>query len=114
VVDDNPQVAESLARLLAIMGHQVHTAHDGAAALEAIRTFHPEVIFLDIGLPGMNGYEVAQHLRRQYHRNMRLVAITGYGQEEDKRRSHQAGFDHHLVKPIAKEALQEVLAMEVL
>ena len=114
VVDDNPQVAESLARLLAIMGHQVHTAHDGAAALEAVRTFHPEVIFLDIGLPGMNGYEVAQHLRRQYHRNMRLVAITGYGQEEDKRRSHQAGFDHHLVKPIAKEALQEVLAMEVL
>ncbi len=112
VVDDNRQVAESLARLLAIMGHQVHTVYDGAAALDAVHTFHPEVIFLDIGLPGMDGYEVAQHLRTQYQQKVRLVAVTGYGQEEDRRRAHQAGFDDHLVKPVAKEALQDVLALE--
>lgn len=111
VVDDNQQVAESLARLLVIMGHQVHTVHDGAAALEAVRTFHPEVVFLDIGLPGMDGYEVAQHLRTQYQQRVRLVAVTGYGQEEDRRRARQAGFDDHLVKPVAKERLQDVLAL---
>src|SRR5215211_6310628 len=101
VVDGNVDAAESLALLLGLGGQEVHTAHDGPAALEAAVAFRPHVVLLDIGLPGMTGYEVAAHLRRQpVLRSAVLIALTGYGQEEDRRKSLEAGFDHHLVKPI--------------
>jgi PAS domain S-box-containing protein len=115
VVDDNRDTAESLALLLRGAGHQVRTAHDGPAALEAVRNFHPKVVLLDIGLPRMDGYEVARLLRQEHHKEgMVLVALTGYGQEEDRHRSQEAGFDHHLVKPAAPEAIRQVLADEKL
>jgi PAS domain S-box-containing protein len=101
VVDDNMDAAESTAMLLRMLGHSVETAHDGHSALQAARTFHPEVVLLDIGLPGMSGYEVAKALRAEFglERHL-LVALTGYGQEEDRRKSDASGFDRHLVKPV--------------
>jgi two-component system CheB/CheR fusion protein len=101
VVDDNIDAAESLALLLKIEGHSVEMAHDGVAALEAVRKKYPDVVLLDIGLPRMDGYEVARRLRSmEDQRDTLLVALTGYGQTEDRRRSREAGFDHHLVKPV--------------
>ncbi|MGZ5075194.1 MAG: hybrid sensor histidine kinase/response regulator [Methylobacter sp.] len=111
LVDDNRDAAESLALLLKIEGHQVRTAYDGPAALELARAEWPEVILLDIGLPGMNGYLVAQELRR--HRELErtlLIALTGYGQSEDREKSCAAGFDAHLVKPLDLEMLRKLLA----
>jgi signal transduction histidine kinase/CheY-like chemotaxis protein len=111
VVDDNVDVAASLARFLELTGHDVRTAHDGPAALDAVRADRPEVVLLDIGLPGMDGYEVARRLRELLATaGVVLVALTGYGQEGDRRRSREAGFDHHLVKPVDPAALQELLA----
>jgi CheY-like chemotaxis protein/anti-sigma regulatory factor (Ser/Thr protein kinase) len=110
VVDDNVDGAESLATLLKLLGHEVHVAHDGPAALRATADVRPEVVFLDIGLPGMDGYEVARRLRRPGRTEALLVALTGYGQEEDRRRSREAGFDHHLVKPVDPAVLEELLA----
>ena len=111
VVDDSADAARSLALLLAAQGHAVRTAHDGLAALEAARAFQPEVVLLDIGLPRMDGYEVARRLRGQagFERTL-LVALTGYGQEEDRRRTREAGFDAHLVKPADLTILQRLLA----
>lgn len=100
VVDDNVDAAASLAMLLQLQMHEVHLAHDGQSALAEAEKFRPEVIFLDIGLPGMDGYEVARTLRRKIgHEDLVLVAMTGYGQEDDRRASQAAGFDGHLVKP---------------
>jgi signal transduction histidine kinase/response regulator RpfG family c-di-GMP phosphodiesterase len=111
VVDDNDAAADSLAMLLRLWGHEVHTVYDGTTALEAASTQRPELVFMDIGLPGMDGYEVARLLRQRWDRNkMVLVAITGYGQEEDRRRAREAGFDLHMVKPVDPDQLQEVLA----
>jgi signal transduction histidine kinase/DNA-binding response OmpR family regulator len=110
VVDDNVDGAESLATLLKLLGHEVHVAHDGPAALRATADVRPEVVFLDIGLPGMDGYEVARRLRRPGRNEALLVALTGYGQDEDRRRSREAGFDHHLVKPVDPAVLEELLA----
>jgi PAS domain S-box-containing protein len=111
VVDDNVDAARSLATLLRLLGHAVRTAHDGAAALEAAGAERPELVFLDIGLPGMDGYEVARRLRQEPGlRRTRLVALTGYGQEEDRRRSEQAGFDRHVVKPVDLAVLKALLA----
>jgi CheY-like chemotaxis protein len=111
VVDDSADTAESLALLLTVQGHEVRTAHDGPAALQAAEAFRPEVIFLDIGLPRMDGYEVARRLRGQMGlRDATLVAVTGYGQEEDRRRAEEAGFDAHLVKPADPGALERLLA----
>jgi CheY-like chemotaxis protein len=112
VVDDNVDAAQTMAMLLGLLNQDVvHVAHDGPAALKAAVEFKPEVIFLDIGLPGMSGYEVAQQLRLlPEFRDVLLVAVTGYGQSDDRLRSRQAGFNHHLVKPVAPEALQTVLA----
>ncbi|HEV3445035.1 MAG TPA: ATP-binding protein [Gemmataceae bacterium] len=108
VVDDNVDAAESSAVLLRFIGHEVKVAHDGPSALAAARAFHPEIILLDIGLPGMNGYDVARALRAQPEfQTTVLAAVTGYGQQEDVRRSREAGFDHHLTKPLAPEALSE-------
>ena len=95
----------SCARLLKGMGHEVQTAFDGLAALEAARSFKPQAILLDIGLPGMNGFEVARTLRDEGFANEVIVAVSGYGQPEDRERSRQAGFDDHLVKPVIKTRL---------
>jgi signal transduction histidine kinase len=111
VVDDNADAAESLAMLLRAEGHEVRTAYDGPAALEAAAVIRPEAVLLDIGLPRMDGYEVARRLRRDVGlKEALLVAVTGYGQEEDRRRVEQAGFDAYLVKPADLAALRELLA----
>jgi signal transduction histidine kinase/DNA-binding response OmpR family regulator len=110
VVEDNKDGAQILARLLRVWGHDVAVAHDGPAALESARAYHPEVVLLDIGLPGMNGYEVAQHLKEEDGMEKTfLVALTGYGQLEDQRESFAVGFDRHLVKPIDPAALKILL-----
>ncbi|HEX2223414.1 MAG TPA: ATP-binding protein [Thermoanaerobaculia bacterium] len=110
VVDDNRDSAESLALLMGMTGHEVRTAYDGQFALVEARAFEPDVVVLDIGLPGMDGYQVAHHLRQEPGGERRmLLALTGYGQEEDRRRSLAAGFDHHLVKPIDLERFKELL-----
>jgi signal transduction histidine kinase/ActR/RegA family two-component response regulator len=111
VVDDNLDAAESLALVLRMDRHQVATAHDGPAALETARAFRPEVVLLDIGLPRLDGYAVARRLRQEPGlEGVLLVALTGYGQEEDKRKARDAGFDRHFVKPVGPEELQGLLA----
>ena len=110
VVDDNVDVAESCALLLRLKGQEVRVAHDGIKALEVARDFRPELVLLDIGMPGMDGYEVARQLRQQPGtQGALLVALTGYGQGEDRERSLAAGLDAHLVKPVAPEALDALL-----
>ncbi len=110
VVDDNRDSADSLAMALQLQGHDVHTAYDGAAAVEAALALLPDVILLDIGLPKLNGYDAARRIREQPRgKEMILVALTGWGQEEDHRRSREAGFDHHLVKPADPLALHSIL-----
>ncbi len=111
VVDDNVDAASSLATLLQLNGHQVRMAHDGATALEMAMTEPPEVAILDIGLPVLNGFDVARRLRQQRGgaATPLLVALTGWGQPEDRRRSYEAGFDAHLVKPVAPSALDDLL-----
>jgi PAS domain S-box-containing protein len=109
-VDDNVDAADSLAMLLRLAGHEVRVAYDGPTALLIAQTFQPQVIFLDIGMPCMDGYDVARRLREDPElKPAVLVAMTGWGQEEDRRRSLQAGFDHHLVKPVEMEELEQVL-----
>ena len=111
VVDDNHDSAESLAVLLRLLGQEVELAHDGPSALEAAAAFEPELVLLDIGLPGLSGLEVARRLRQTpVGKQARLIAMTGYGQEEDRRRSMEAGFDRHLVKPIDPELVEGLLA----
>jgi PAS domain S-box-containing protein len=110
VVDDNVDAAESIAMLLSLDGHEVRSVHDAHGALEAASAFRPDVVLLDIGLPGMDGYEVARRLRSKNEvQGMRLVAVTGYGQQEDRDRTRDAGFDQHLVKPVEPDALNAVL-----
>ena len=109
VVDDNQDSAESLAMLLEIYGHEVQVAFSGPVALDAARTFLPDIVLLDISLPGMDGYEVARQIRAD-RTDCRLVALTGYGQDEDRQRSRDAGFDFHLVKPVDLQELVRVLA----
>lgn len=110
VVDDNVDAADSLATLLAFKGHEAHAVYGALEALEAVARLAPEVMFLDIGLPVMDGYEVARQLKaRRGLPPLRLIALTGYGQKEDRERSLAAGFDDHLVKPIAIETLEEIL-----
>ena len=111
VVDDNVDSALTMAALLAMYGHEVCTAHDGLDALEEMRRFKPDVAILDIGMPKMNGYSVAKSIRsRSNETQPLLIAVTGWGQEEDRRRSKEAGFDHHLVKPVDPAALSALLA----
>jgi two-component system CheB/CheR fusion protein len=111
IVDDNEDAANVLDRLLRrSYGQTVAVAHDGPSALELAREFRPDVVFLDIGLPGMDGHEVARSLRRLPETNRaRLVALTGWGQEQDRRRSREAGFDHHLVKPAEVDDILRIL-----
>ncbi|HEY0825644.1 MAG TPA: ATP-binding protein, partial [Ramlibacter sp.] len=107
VVDDNPDAAETLSQLLQLLGHEPRTAGDGAAALECFDEFQPDVVLLDIGLPGMDGYEVARRLRTRGGA-VRLVALTGWGQADDKRRAAEAGFDTHWTKPVDPAKLGEI------
>ena len=112
VVDDNADAANSLAMILRRMGHDIHTAHDGLEAVHAALTFRPEVILLDIGLPKMNGYDVAKQIRQHpWDKKVAIIAVSGWGQEEDKRRAVEAGFDHHLTKPVEPAALSRLLAL---
>ena len=111
VVEDNVDAAESLASLLRLWNHDVSVVHDGRTALEAARLQQPEVVLLDIGLPGLDGYQVAQRLRDEVGLDHALlVAMTGYGQPEDRRRSHEAGIHHHFVKPVEPAVLRNLLA----
>jgi signal transduction histidine kinase len=111
VVDDNQDAAISLAMLLRLQGHEVRVAHSGSAALELVKIFTPDLVFLDIGMPGMDGYEVARRIREQPGLGkIVLAALTGWGQQEDRRRTAQAGFDHHLVKPPEPELVAKLLA----
>jgi PAS domain S-box-containing protein len=112
VVDDNRDSADMLATLLKFSGHETHTAHDGSAAVEAATKIDPDVILLDIGLPVLNGYEAARRIRERNGGRRRpiVVALTGWGQDEDRRRSEEAGFDAHVVKPVDDVRLRELLA----
>lgn len=111
IVDDNQDAADSLGALLSLMGNEVHIAYDGIQALEMAAELEPQVVLMDIGLPKLNGYEAARQMRvLPGMRQALLVALTGWGQGEDRRRSREAGFDHHLVKPVALDDLQTVLA----
>ena len=113
VVDDNVSSAQSLAMVLKLDGHEVQVTHDGEGAIEAVRRFRPEVVLMDIGLPGMDGYDVARRLRQDGELSAGIVllaAVTGYAEDEAKRRSREAGFDHHLVKPVDPDAVLALLA----
>jgi PAS domain S-box-containing protein len=111
VVDDNLDAADSLVALLEILGHTTTVAHDGPQGLDAARTFVPDLVLLDIGLPGMSGHEVAREIRRTSAlRHVVLVALTGWGAQSDLEQSHEAGFDQHLTKPVSLEALEQALA----
>jgi PAS domain S-box-containing protein len=109
VVDDNVDAVEVLAEALGELGYTVRVAHDGPEALEVVTGFTPEIALLDIGLPVMDGYELAERLRARFGATVRLVALTGYGQDADRARSRAAGFDEHLVKPIELERLERLL-----
>lgn len=111
VVDDNADAAESLAALLTIAGHETRLAHDGPEALQQAERFNPDVVFLDIGMPTLDGHQTAKIIRQQpWGRQMVLVALTGWGQSEDRRRSKDAGFNHHLVKPADPAVVEKLLA----
>jgi signal transduction histidine kinase/DNA-binding response OmpR family regulator len=110
VVDDNRDAADSLGMLLEFLGAEVRVVHDGAAALEAWAAFHPSLVLMDLGMPGLDGYEVARRIReRSTNGDVTLIALTGWGQEQDRRRSRDAGFDDHLIKPAEIDTLQALL-----
>ena len=112
VVDDNTDTVDSFSKLLKASGHNVRTAYDGPAAVQAALDYQPDIALLDIGLPGLDGYQVAKRIRQEPAlKNIVLVALTGYGQDSDRQASSQAGFDHHLVKPARLEQLTQILAM---
>lgn len=110
IVDDSEDGARSLARLFKLWGHSVRVAHDGPEAIEIASEHRPEVVFLDIGLPGMDGYEVCRRLGGDSALSGTIfVALTGWGSEDDKKRAQDAGFGHHLVKPIGPDEIEAVL-----
>ncbi len=110
VVDDNRDAAMSLELMLAMMGNEIRTAHDGLEAVEAAATFRPDLILLDIGLPKLNGYDACRRIRQQpWSKGTFIAALTGWGQEEDRRRSTEAGFNLHIVKPVDLPALEKLL-----
>jgi PAS domain S-box-containing protein len=111
VVDDNKAAADMLAMVVKLLGNEVRTAYDGLQGVEAAAEFRPDVVLMDLGMPRMNGYEAARHIREQaWSDGIVLVALTGWGQEEDRQRTREAGFDHHLVKPAEPAALQKLFA----
>lgn len=110
VVDDNQAAAKMLSMVLKTLGNEARIARDGLEALDAAAEFRPDIVLMDIGMPRLNGYEAARRMRRQpWGENLTLVALTGWGQEEDKQRTKEAGFDHHLVKPVEPGVLRKLL-----
>jgi signal transduction histidine kinase/ActR/RegA family two-component response regulator len=109
IVDDNHDAAETLGMLLSELGATIDVAHNGPDALRALETFAPHAVLLDIGMPGMDGYEVSRHVRSSNHKDVLLIALTGWGQLDDRERSKRAGFDHHLVKPPDIDRLRSIL-----
>jgi CheY-like chemotaxis protein len=109
IVDDNQDAADTLSGLIELLGCQVKATYDGSTALAALESFQPSMVLLDIGMPGMDGYEVAREIKSR-HAPVVLVAVTGWAQEDDQRRTREAGFDHHLIKPVAFEALKALLS----
>jgi CheY-like chemotaxis protein len=111
VVDDNRDAADTLSALLELLGHDAQVANDGPAALAAMQDFRPQLVFLDLGMPGMNGCQVAEAIRtdRRFDQPV-LVALTGWGSEDDRERTSAAGFDLHLTKPISLEAIEGMLS----
>ncbi len=111
VVDDNAHSAESLALIIDLWGYETRIAYNGSQAIELARDFRPEIVLLDIGLPGMDGYTVARVFRGELSlRSTILLAMTGYGREEDQRKAVEAGFDRHLLKPLELDVLENLLA----
>ena len=110
VVDDNRDAALSLAMLMELTGHEVRVAHDGEAAIRLAEQFRPQAMLVDLGMPGVDGYEACRRIRNTaWGQGMRMIAVTGWGQDEDRRRSAMAGFDGHLVKPVHPETLAKLL-----
>jgi CheY-like chemotaxis protein len=110
IADDNRDSAETLADLLRMEGHAVTAVHDGPGSLAAFEDFRPDIVLLDIGMPGLDGYEVARRMRAsRFSKDTRLIAITGWGQEHDRERAFSAGFDYHLTKPVDPRRLSELL-----
>jgi DNA-binding response OmpR family regulator len=110
-VDDNRDSAASLAMLLEAAGNKTREAYDGMEALEAAAEFHPDVVLLDIGLPKLNGFEVCRRMRAEpWGRDMTILAVSGWGQDDDRRKSREAGFDNHMVKPLDYNTLLKMLA----
>jgi CheY-like chemotaxis protein len=110
IVDDSEDTATSMRTILLMMGHDVRIARDGMEAVETAGSYQPHIVLLDLSLPKMNGYEVARHIREQpWGKDMKLVALTGWGQDQDKQRSKEAGFDLHVTKPVEPAALEELL-----
>jgi CheY-like chemotaxis protein len=110
IVDDSRDSAESLAMLFKIAGNETHSVYDGLAAVNAAESLKPDVVLLDIGMPKLNGFEVARRIREQpWGKDMVLVALTGWGQDEDRQKSREAGFDGHLLKPVDFDALMHLL-----
>jgi DNA-binding response OmpR family regulator len=109
VVDDDQDAADSLGMLLGMIGAEARVAYDGAAALDALPSFRPELVLLDLGMPGMDGWELARRIRSRADALPRLVALTGWDRSDDRRRTREAGFEDHLVKPVALSALRALL-----
>jgi DNA-binding response OmpR family regulator len=109
IVDDNRDLATSLARLLRLLGYEVEVVFDGRMGIEAARTYRPTVVLLDIGLPSLDGYQVAHALRQEGFHDMIIIAVSGYGQEEDRKRSREAGIDHHVTKPVDVKTITELI-----
>jgi CheY-like chemotaxis protein len=111
IADDNRDAADSLSMLLELAGHEVRVAHQGRAALSLAQTFRPDVALLDIGMPDLSGYEVSQELRREpWGQWIQLIALTGWGQEKDRQQALEAGFNHHLTKPIDPDQLEALIS----
>ena len=109
VVDDNVDSAQALAMLVRVMGHQVSVAHSGYKALDLARSARPDIVFLDLVLPDIDGCQVAMRLRRDHAQAMKIIALTGFGNVEDRARVREAGFDQHIVKPIDPVFLRSLL-----
>ena len=110
IVDDNKDLATSLARLLRLLGHEVEVVFDGLKAIEAVRAYHPRVVLLDLGLPSLDGYQVARNIRQEGFNDTVIIALSGYGQEEDRRRSREAGMNYHVTKPADVKTINDLIA----
>jgi CheY-like chemotaxis protein len=113
IVDDNKDLATSLARLLRLLGHEVEVVFDGLKAIEAARAFQPHAVLLDLGLPNLDGYQVARNLRQEGFHDTVIIALSGYGQEEDRRRSREAGMNYHVTKPADVKTINELIARPI-